>query len=72
MNTPNTAYAMLSTAKWWIVVTTPSGAQVRLHQSYESRASAEHAIATMGYVQRLRPVTTIMVPPACNDTGNDR
>ena len=67
MSTPNTAYAMLSMTKWWIVITTPSGAQVRLFQSYESRASAEHAITTMGYVQRLRPVATLMTPPSCND-----
>ena len=55
-----TAYPILSMRRWWVVLTTPSGLDVRLHTSYDSRAAAEHAILTYGFVVRLRPVATMI------------
>lgn len=62
MNTtvPLTAYPCLSLRRWWITITTPAGHDVRLFTSYDSRADAERAIETYGFILRLRPVHTMI------------
>ena len=62
MNTtvPLTAYATLSLRRWWVTITTPAGIDVRLFTNYDSRADAERAIETYGFILRLRPVATMI------------
>ena len=69
--TLHTAYTFLHLRRWWITIATPSGAGVRLFTSYPSRADAERAIVTYGYVLRVRPFYTRPYGGGASQYDND-
>ena len=58
---PDQAYVTTNNGRWWIVAGTPSGLNVRLLISYDSRVLAEQAMKTFGYR------TMVAVPDGSND-----
>ena len=50
------AYVLRHDDKFWIFLSTPSGAVVRLHTTYANERTAEEAIITLGF--RMIPPPT--------------
>jgi hypothetical protein len=62
------AYVLRHDGKFWIFMSTPSGAVVRLHTTYVNARTAEEATITLGL--RLVPPPSKLNPVATLHRGN--
>jgi hypothetical protein len=46
--------------RYWLFLTTPSGAVVRLYSSYQTHAAAEAAVGILGFRLVAKPVTSTL------------